>query len=162
MQKVGQFPVQINSRSLYEMIDFQLKRTREKAQEEGYEGLVPAGDTIKNVMKQIEEELRFKYVKFVACYIELLRLAALTEKGLDLQDIPPIPLFLELGACSGTMIGCMDLGMSRIAAREVTDIMDSKDLNSVIIKKRLKTLSPERFKRLSQLVKRELQRLALI
>ncbi|WP_186128450.1 DEAD/DEAH box helicase [Burkholderia gladioli] len=152
----------MRGRSLCEMIDFQLKRAREKAKEEGYDGLVPAGETIKSVMKQIEEQLRFKYVKFVACYIDLLRLAALTEKGLDLQDIPPIPLFLELGACSGTMIGCMDLGMSRIAAREVSDVLDGRDLNSVIVKKRLKVLSPERFRRLSPLVRRELQRLALI
>ncbi|CAE6753026.1 DEAD/DEAH box helicase [Paraburkholderia aspalathi] len=152
----------MRGRPLFDMIDFQLRWHRAKAAEKGHKGHVPAGDTIKRVMKQIEEQLRFKYVKFVACYIDLLRLAAQTEKGTDLRDIPPIPLFLELGACSGTMIGCMDLGLSRIAAREVTELLESRDLDSVIVKKRLKSLPRTRLAMLSPLVTRELRRLSLL
>lgn len=152
----------MRGRPLFEMIDFQLKWQRTKAVEKGHTGHIPAGDTIKRVMKQIEEQLRFKYVKFVSCYIDLLRLAAQAEKGIELQDIPPIPLFLELGACSGTMIGCMDLGLSRIAAREITELLDNRDLDSVIVKKRLKSISNGRLAMLSPLVTQELKRLSLI
>jgi len=152
----------MRGRPLFDMIDFQLSRLRERVADRGNQAYVPAGDTIKNVMKQIEEQLRFKYAKFVACYLELLRYVALTELDLDLQDIPPIPLFLELGACSRTMIGCMDLGLSRIAAREVTDLLKSEELNSVIVKKRLSVLPGSTLNRLSPLVTRELRRMSLI
>ncbi|MBN3853941.1 DEAD/DEAH box helicase [Paraburkholderia sp. Ac-20340] len=137
----------MRGRSLYDMIDFQLKWTRIQAQKDGYDGLVPAGNTIKRVMKQIEEQLRFKYVKFVACYIDLLKLAAKAESGVELNDVPPIPLFLELGACSGTRIGCMDLGMSRIAAREVTDIWESKDQDRGSVKKQWRPLRSANLRR---------------
>ncbi|KML07910.1 hypothetical protein VK92_01970 [Burkholderia sp. LK4] len=150
----------MEGRSLRDIIENQLRYARDKAQKNGQRREVPAGDIIKYVLREIEETLRFKYVKFLSCYLDLLRHALLVE-GEDEIDFLPIPLFLELGACSKTMVSCMDLGLSRIAAREVMDLLKSKDLNTVIVRRRLSLMPTRARNELSPLVVREIQRLKL-
>ena len=72
---------------------------------------------IRGVFTDIENNLRFKYVKYTKCYMDLLR-HALTEKGQgDVADrLVPIPLYLELGASSVTMVNLIGLGLSRLCA----------------------------------------------
>jgi len=38
-------------------------------------------------------------------------------------EIPNLPLHLELGAASATMISCLELGVSRISANETSEAM---------------------------------------
>lgn len=73
---------------------------------------------IRKMLKEVEQDLRFKFVKQMGCYNALLR-HVLLELGhtREATHIPPIPLFLELGASSETMLSFIDLGLSRIAAR---------------------------------------------
>ncbi|MGR9578489.1 DEAD/DEAH box helicase [Pandoraea sputorum] len=149
----------MRGRSLRDMIDFQLRRDREKASASGKEP-PEAGKTIIKILSDVEEKLRFHYVKYFSCYIDLLKYAVKTTSPDREFDVPPIPLFLELGACSGTMIGCMELGLSRIAAREVTDFLGTQDLDAVAVKKRLRN-SNISTSDLSHIVISELRRVGL-
>ncbi|HDR9008253.1 TPA: DEAD/DEAH box helicase [Burkholderia vietnamiensis] len=145
--------------SLKDMIDFQLRDAREKASASGGEPPV-AGKIIIKVLSEVEEKLRFHYVRYFGCYIDLLKYAVKTISPDREFDVPPIPLFLELGACSGTMIGCMELGLSRIAAREVMDFLGAQDLDAVAVKKRLRN-SKLATSGLSHIVLAELNRIGL-
>ncbi|WP_322003839.1 DEAD/DEAH box helicase [Paraburkholderia tropica] len=146
--------------SLKDMIDGQLRYARERATKAGQKRSVSSGDVIKRVLQEIEEKLRFKYVKFISCYLDLLKHAIVVEGG-EPADFLPIPLFLELGACSRTMVSCMDLGLSRIAAREVMEQLQGRELNSVVVRLRLRNLPDWRLSKLSPLVVQELKRLNL-
>ncbi len=73
---------------------------------------------IRKMLKEVEKDLRFKFVKQMGCYNAVLR-QVLLELGhtREAAHIPPIPLFLEVGASSVTMLSFIDLGLSRISAR---------------------------------------------
>lgn len=73
---------------------------------------------IRDILKDVERELRFKFVKQMGCYNSVLR-QVLVEIGEHraATHIPAIPLFLEVGASSETMLSLIDLGLSRISAR---------------------------------------------
>ena len=117
------------------------------------------GSIARNVMEQIETRLRFHYVKYLRCYLDVLQ-HRLSEIGFEELDIPPIPLFLELGASAKTMVSAMELGMSRIAAMEVSNILP-RDRDAVYVRSELK--SPHLNKgKLSSFVLRELDRLGLL
>lgn len=73
----------------------------------------------RGLFDDIEFALRFKYVKFTKCYNDLLSYV-LKERNMEQykESIPPLHLFLELGASSGTMINLMGMGISRTAASQ--------------------------------------------
>ncbi len=73
--------------------------------------------TIRETMDFIENKLRFSLVQQSKCYFELLAFA-LKENNLqdEIIKIPALPLFLELGACSKTMVNFIGLGLSRTTA----------------------------------------------
>lgn len=150
----------MRGRPLKEMIDFQLRDARLKAKEKG-ESEPDAKKIIIKVLNEVEKKLRFHYVRYLGCYIDLLKYASSIEFPERELDIPPIPLFLELGACSGTMIACMELGMSRIAAREVTDMLGKSDLDAAVVKYRLQNADLSR-STLSPIIIKEISRLGLI
>ena len=71
----------------------------------------------RNLFKKIDSVLRFDYVKFTKCYNDLLSYVIRNDNITDdLPGIPPLHLYLELGACSGTTISLIGMGMSRISA----------------------------------------------
>jgi hypothetical protein len=72
---------------------------------------------IRGLFEDIEDGLRYMYVKYFKVYADVLH-AVLGQKGLaDLQQkIPPIHPFLEYGAASVTLINLMGLGLSRTSA----------------------------------------------
>lgn len=80
-------------------------------------------------LKTIETEVRFTYVRLASCYATLLR-RALLDRGYRqmAEHVVPIPLFLEMGACSNTMISFIGLGLSRISSRELTRVVKRFDL----------------------------------
>lgn len=145
--------------SLRDMIEHQIQYERRKAEVNGDEEPEP-GKTIIKVLDDVENKLRFHYVRYIGCYIDLLKHAVGVVSPDRELDVPPIPLFLELGACSGTMIGCMELGLSRIAARELTDLLGKSDLDAVAIKRRLINLKGASLK-LSPIIVSEIKRIGL-
>ena len=72
---------------------------------------------VREVMDIIENTLRFKCVEYTRCYIDLIAYA-FSECGLvdKIGSIPSIPLYLEIGASSGTMVNLVGLGFSRTTA----------------------------------------------
>ncbi|MFV8594367.1 DEAD/DEAH box helicase [Ralstonia pseudosolanacearum] len=145
--------------TLRKLIDRQVDRERAiRKLEEADAKLV--GSVARKVMEQVETKLRYHYVKFLRCYLDILRFA-LEEEGLqDDLEMPPIPLFLELGASAKTMVSAMELGMSRIAAMEISTLLP-REKDAMFIRSELKAPS---FRRgaLSSFVLREIERLGLL
>jgi hypothetical protein len=101
---------------------------------------------IRSVMTDIEKDLRFRYVKYIGCYIDILRLA-LADTGNDcyVGSIPNIPLFLELGASSGTMVSLISMGLSRttagvIAGKAVNPAMNQAEAENWLLNQNLEGL----------------------
>ena len=80
-------------------------------------------------MESIEQGLRFRYLRYSSCYIDLLKFA-LSENGQDewIERIPSIPLYLELGACSDTMVNLIGIGLSRITAGIIAERAVNKEM----------------------------------
>lgn len=77
----------------------------------------------RTLFKKIDSDLRFDYVKFTKCYNDLLSYVIRNDKITDdLPGIPPLHLYLELGACSGTTISLIGMGMSRTSAAILTKL----------------------------------------
>lgn len=77
----------------------------------------------RTLFKKIDSDLRFDYVKFTKCYNDLLSYVIRNENITDdLPGIPPLHLYLELGACSGTTISLIGMGMSRTSAAILTKL----------------------------------------
>lgn len=86
---------------------------------------------IREVFEDIEKELRFRYVKYVRCYIDILRVALdRTGNSEYISHIPSIPLYLELGACSDTTVSLIALGFTRTSAVEVGRLAPRPSLTS--------------------------------
>lgn len=72
---------------------------------------------VRDMMDTIEIQLRFRAVQQTRCYLDLLRYALdANDLGNMIPSIPAIPLYLEVGACSGTMVNLVGLGLSRTTA----------------------------------------------
>ncbi|HBO2745114.1 DEAD/DEAH box helicase [Pseudomonas aeruginosa] len=87
---------------------------------------------IRDTMEDVENDLRFRYVKFFGCYNSLLEYA-LTKADLKsyISLIPDVALFLEMGGSSGAMISLMALGLSRSTAESIADYAIDKDMSVV-------------------------------
>lgn len=110
--------------SLPVLISSAIKFHREKAQS------VSTAAIIRSVMENIEEDLRFRYVKFFRAYRAVLEVA-LRDAGLHdhVEGIPDIPLFLEMGGSSGAMINLMALGLSRTSAEALSEYLLDKEMD---------------------------------
>jgi hypothetical protein len=59
-------------------------------------------------------------VRLTSCYNTLLKYALEQMGHSDLiGSIPPIPVYLEVGACTSTMMSFMELGVSRYTAAKL-------------------------------------------
>jgi superfamily II DNA/RNA helicase len=76
-----------------------------------------ANDEIRQLFSDIEERIRYIYVKYMGIYNSVLG-AILREKDLheEAESIIPIHLFLEFGASSKALINFMSIGLSRTSA----------------------------------------------
>jgi DEAD/DEAH box helicase len=113
---------------------------------------------IREVLASVEQDLRFRYVKFTSCYNDLLA-EALRREGHQalVARIPGIPLFLELGASSKTMVNLVGMGLSRTAAGLVTEVAVNKDMSRNEVERWLPRQNWEAAG-ISSVVLRELQR----
>ena len=85
---------------------------------------------VRNTMETIEADIRFTLVQRTRCYIDLLihafEISGLSEKS---SSIPALPLFLEVGASSSTMISLVGLGFSRTTAGKLNDKAVNHSMN---------------------------------
>ena len=106
----------------FDIIDGEIKYQR------GQDSKTKNRTLIYNMLSFINNDIRFKYVKHTRCYISILE-KVLSEQGHDdkLDSIPSLPIFLELGASSETMIALMSLGISRMTASVLKDQIPVSD-----------------------------------
>jgi len=99
---------------------------------------------IREVLADVENDLRFRYVNLLGCYTAVLK-QALTDSGFVdvLPRVPSLSLYLELGAASQTMIHLMSFGLSRHTANLVADTTINKDMDQASARRFLRNFSPE-------------------
>lgn len=72
---------------------------------------------IRDLLKDIQMILRYKYVKYIRLYCELLNTHFAETNNDELSArISPLHLYLEYGACTDSLIHLMSLGLSRTSA----------------------------------------------
>jgi hypothetical protein len=77
---------------------------------------VDVSSVVRNLLKSLETEVRFKLVKYFSAYVEILRFVA-SEKGLSSADrIESYHIYLEFGSCKKTVLNLMSIGLSRFTA----------------------------------------------
>lgn len=126
-------------------------------------GKIPRTATqIREVLEDVEKDLRFRYVEYCSCYIALLTHALQMHNMEDrIQTIPALPLYLELGACTGTMVSLIELGVSRISAKEFSKFIQEFNANTADVKTWFKRTNAHALG-ISPVVIAEAQRLGLI
>lgn len=117
---------------------------------------------VRQVFDLVEKQLRFKYVQLTRAYCDCLK-AVLLECGLAdaAERIFPVSLALELGACTQTMVSLIELGLSRISAQSISELMLGSELTAEGTRKWLGTRS-EKDLLVSAVVVDELKRLRLL
>ncbi len=79
---------------------------------------------IRDTMREIEEYARFKFLKYTTCYLDVLRFYLITLQRSDLlESIPQLSLWLEFGASQTTQISLMSMGLTRMTALEIAELM---------------------------------------
>lgn len=95
------------------------------------QGLRPKiASVIRETLGEIESDLRFKYVRLFSCYNAVLEQVLRDNDHADLvRSIPAVPMYLEVGACSSTMISFMGLGLSRYTAGKLRALARRTDMS---------------------------------
>jgi superfamily II DNA/RNA helicase len=131
------------------IIDEQLKKAQGKS----------VRTVIRETLDAIEDHVRFRVVRLMSCYVAILEFA-LQEADLSdlLGSIPPIPLYLEVGASDQTMVSLISLGLSRVTAMKLNEAAPRKDFDVDAVRAWLAGERIESFG-LSQLLTDEVQAL---
>nr|WP_294564957.1 DEAD/DEAH box helicase [uncultured Rhodopila sp.] len=82
---------------------------------------------IRNTLETIEKIIRFEVVRLMSCYCAVL-IHVFEETGFSelSMSVPPVPLYLEVGASDRSMISFMGLGLSRVTAAILNDAAANK------------------------------------
>lgn len=115
---------------------------------------------IRNTLDTIEKVIRFEVVRLMSCYCAVL-LNVMDEIGLSEMagSVPPISLYLEVGASDRSMISFMGLGLSRVAAAILNDAAVNKNMTIAEARTWLKEATLEMYE-LSPLLVEEIRRVA--
>lgn len=84
---------------------------------------------IRDTMKDIEEFARFKFIKYFACYRDILTFFLETEEIVSGIEFPDLNLWLELGASEKTTISLISLGFTRTTAISLSEILKDQNLD---------------------------------
>lgn len=99
---------------------------------------------IREILTQVESDLRFRYVNLLSCYTGVLRQALQDTKHSDhVAKIPALTLYLELGAASNTMIQLIGFGLSRHTASILAQLTINRDMDAAATLSFLRRLNPE-------------------
>jgi hypothetical protein len=80
---------------------------------------------IRGCLRVLENDIRFKLVKYFSAYIEVLRYVAIEKKVIDeAGSIEPYHIYLEFGSCNRHTLNLMALGISRFTALHLKDKFD--------------------------------------
>lgn len=85
---------------------------------------------IRNTLKDIEEDIRFRYFRLTICYLAVFgHVLATTGNEEYARNLPALPSYLEVGASDPTMVSFVGLGLSRVVARVLTERAADKDMD---------------------------------
>jgi hypothetical protein len=74
-------------------------------------------EEITDLFREIEDDLRYKYVKYTSIYLQVLTLVLIERNETEkLEKLLPLHMFLEFGASDKVLINLMSLGLSRTSA----------------------------------------------
>lgn len=84
---------------------------------------------IRDTLDTIEKVIRFEIVRLMSCYCAVL-VRVFEEIGFPelSKSVPPLPLYLEVGASDRSMISFMGLGLSRVTAGILNDATANKGM----------------------------------
>lgn len=82
---------------------------------------------VREVFDFVEDNLRFKYVQLGKAYIDLLRQALIENNQEKSEEIYDFPLSLELGVSSIAGQVFIELGLSRITASYLENIIPNSN-----------------------------------
>ena len=143
----------VQGESLKEMISDQISWESQSRDESA-----SVNRSVRNVIKVINNDIRFRLSNALRCYDVLLTSVLLT-KGIELMNVK-LHSFIEIGACDERMMNLINTGMSREAAKELHDalpageiINSSEDIIRVLRGDRLAEIHPITKKEISQLFK---------
>jgi hypothetical protein len=112
---------------LREMINDSIKYNSDKG------NTVDVNEIILNLIKDLNSEIRFHYVKIVKCFCDLLQFEiqrrGISELQLKYSDFG-LPNYLELGMFQRGTIELHNLGLSRTSAIVVNDYCRKKGVSS--------------------------------
>ncbi len=84
---------------------------------------------IRDTMKDVEEFARFKFAKYSACYIDILRYFLTSNNKNELNDkIPDLHIWLEFGVSQGTQVSLISLGLTRQTAITLSEFIANDNL----------------------------------
>lgn len=107
----------ITDTSLRQMIEEKIRRERDSEANEGVDEDELVSKSIRRLMKELEQIIRFRYVKGLKAYTDVLRFALLEAGERELSDnLIPLHLFLECGASDSAALGLISIGLSRTTA----------------------------------------------
>lgn len=99
---------------------------------------------IREVLTDIERDLRFRYVNLLSCYCAVLKQALIdTGHPNHVQKIPALALYLELGAASQTMIQFIGLGLSRHTSSRLAELTINRDMDQRGARRFLAGINPQ-------------------
>lgn len=113
---------------------------------------------IRDTLETIEKVIRFEVVRLMSCYGAVLA-RVLEDTGFQdlVRSVPPIPLYLEVGASDRSMISFMGLGLSRVTAAILNDAAANKAMTIEEARSWLRTRPAETFD-LSPILSQEVRR----
>lgn len=84
----------------------------------------------REVMAEIEDFARFRFVKESSCYIDILRYFLTQKEEFELlENIPDLSLWLEFGVHEETQISFLSIGLSRQTAISLSELIPNSELS---------------------------------
>jgi hypothetical protein len=88
---------------------------------------IKASPVIRDLLKLIESDVRYKLVKHFAAYEDLVRLAWLEQRNVPAPVIAPYHIYLEFGSSEQILLSLMALGLSRFTAIKLKNVINWND-----------------------------------
>lgn len=93
---------------------------------------IPLSTIIRDTMADVEEYARFKAPKYLACYVDILRVYLEQSNRMDLiERLLDLNILLEFGVSQTTQLSLMGLGLSRSSSIAISEFITDDSLKEV-------------------------------
>lgn len=141
----------MNGQPLSRLIADSIKYYKQKDEKKSVDSIC------REVMAEVENFARFRFVKESSCYIDILKYFLEERKEYDLLDnIPDLSLWLEFGVSEETQISLLALGFSRQTAILLSELITNSSLDKVGCIKWINDMEIENYD-ISPIIKSEIQ-----